>query len=138
MGAYVETTLSPGETVRYEARVSVWSLWPWIFLGLATIAFGVGIIFFLVAFLRWWTTELAVTDKKVVAKFGFISRTTVEILLPRVESIHVQQGVMGRVLGYGTLVLSGSGTAQAPIPGISDPLMFRRVFLEIQEQTAKA
>ena len=92
------------------------------------------ICFFLIAFLKWWSTELAITDKKVVAKYGLISRQTVEILLPRIESIQVQQGFIGRICNFGTLVMSGTGTAQAPIVGISNPLMFRRVLLSVQEE----
>jgi uncharacterized membrane protein YdbT with pleckstrin-like domain len=134
MGSFVETTLAPGETVKYQARVSVWSLWFLILLGVATIWFMFGFVFFLIAFLKWWSTELAITDKKVVAKYGLISRQTVEILLPRIESIQVQQGFIGRICNFGTLVMSGTGTAQAPIVGISDPLMFRRVLLSIQEE----
>ena len=135
MGSFVETTLAPGETVKYQARVSVWSLWFLILLGVATMWFVVGFVFFLIAFLRWWSTELAITDKKVVAKYGLISRQTVEILLPRVESIQVQQGFIGRICNFGTLVMSGTGTAQAPIVGISNPLMFRRVLLSVQEES---
>ena len=134
MGSFVETTLAPGETVKYQARVSVWSLWFLILLGVATMWFVFGFVFFLIAFLRWWSTELAITDKKVVAKYGLISRQTVEILLPRVESIQVQQGFIGRICNFGTLVMSGTGTAQAPIVGISNPLMFRRVLLSVQEE----
>ncbi|OYY15590.1 MAG: hypothetical protein B7Y62_06520 [Sphingomonadales bacterium 35-56-22] len=134
-GSFVETTLAPGETVKYQARVSVWSLWFLILLGVATMWFVVGFVFFLIAFLRWWSTELAITDKKVVAKYGLISRQTVEILLPRVESIQVQQGFIGRICNFGTLVMSGTGTAQAPIVGISNPLMFRRVLLSVQEES---
>ena len=135
MGSFVETTLAPGETVKYQARVSVWSLWFLILLGVATMWFVVGFVFFLIAFLRWWSTELAITDKKVVAKYGLISRQTVEILLPRVESIQVQQGFIGRICNFRTLVMSGTGTAQAPIVGISNPLMFRRVLLSVQEES---
>ena len=134
MGSFVETTLAPGEAVKYEARVSVWSLWGWIVLGLATISFVFGLVFFFIAFLKWWSTELAITDRKVVAKYGLISRQTVEILLPRIESIHVQQSFIGRIFNFGTVVLSGTGSAQAPIVGISNPLMFRRVLLSVQDE----
>jgi hypothetical protein len=50
-----------------------------------------------------------------------------------VESIQVDQSVMGRILDYGTLVISGAGTPQAPIPGISNPIEFRRAFIEAQD-----
>ena len=134
MGSFIETTLNDGEIVRYEAKVSVWSLLGWIILGLLTITIGVGLVFLIVAFLKWWSTELAVTDRKVVAKYGFISRNTVELLLPKVESVRVHQGLFGRIFNYGTVIVSGTGASHAPIKGISDPLIFRRQFMEIQQQ----
>ena len=82
-----------------------------------------------------------ITNKRVIAKFGFISRRTVEIKLSKVESMQVDQGIFGRMLDYGSLVVSGAGNPQAPIPGISDPIPFRTRFMEIQEaeeQRAKA
>lgn len=137
MGSFVETTLSSGENIKYEARISLWPMWPTIFLGILTSWFGLGLILLAYVFLKRWSTELAITDKKIVAKCGLISRQTVEILLPRVESIHVQQGFTGRLFNFGTVVMSGTGNAAAPIVGVKDPLLFRRVFLEIQESATK-
>ena len=134
MGSFIETTLNDGEVVRYKGRVSLWSLSGWAILGLLTITFGIGLLFWLIAFLRWWTTELAITDRKVIAKYGFISRQTIEILLPKIESVRVHQGIFGRIFNYGTVIISGTGASQAPIKGISDPLIFRRQFMEIQQQ----
>jgi uncharacterized membrane protein YdbT with pleckstrin-like domain len=76
------------------------------------------------------STELAVTSKRVIAKFGFIRRSTVELNHSKVESFHVEQGVLGRLLGYGTLRISGTGGGITPIPNISDPLGFRRRAME--------
>ena len=70
----------------------------------------------------------------VIAKFGFISRRTVEININEVESIQVDQGILGRIFNYGTLVIAGAGDPQAPIPGISEPMAFRRAFIEAQDQ----
>jgi uncharacterized membrane protein YdbT with pleckstrin-like domain len=139
VGSFVEQTLSPGEAVYYEAQISVWSLWGYFVLALLTVWIaGIGLLFLLFAYLNWKTTELAITNKKVIAKFGFISRTTVEILVPRIESVQVHQGIFGRIFNYGTIILSGVGTSQAPIPRISDPLRFRQEFLALQERLAKA
>ena len=79
------------------------------------------------------TTELAFTNKRVIAKFGFISRKTIEIGLTKVESLQVDQGILGRIFNFGTLVISGAGNPQAPIPGISNPMTFRRSFMEFQD-----
>ncbi|MGN6500840.1 MAG: PH domain-containing protein [Tsuneonella sp.] len=134
MGSYIDTTLNDGEIVRYEGKVSVWSLMGRIILGVITLPIFIGPIFWLVAFLRWWTTELGVTNRKVVAKFGFISRDTTELLLPKVESVRVHQGLFGRIFNYGSVIISGTGASQAPIKGISDPMIFRRQFMEVQEE----
>ncbi|WP_199504355.1 PH domain-containing protein [Qipengyuania sp. YIM B01966] len=134
MGSFIDSTLNDGEVVRHEAKVSIWSLAGWIILGLVTLPIFIGPVFWLIAFLRWKTTELAVTNRKVVAKFGFISRDTTELLLPKVESVRVHQGIFGRIFNYGSVIISGTGTSQAPIKGISDPMIFRRQFMETQQQ----
>ncbi len=137
MASYVQGILSNGETIEYEGRISVWSLAPLIVLGVATLfLMGLGLVFLVAAYLKYISTELAVTNKRVVAKFGFISRHTVEINLAKIESIQVQQGILGRIFNYGSLVVSGAGTPQAPIPGISDPLAFRNAFTRTQEAMA--
>lgn len=134
MGSYVESVLSSGETVEHEAKISVWSMLPLIILGVLTVPlYGFGLIFLLVAFIRYKTTELAVTNKKIIAKFGFIRRDTIELLLHKVESIQVKQSLFGRILNYGSIIVSGAGNPQAPVPGISNPVEFRRRFMDIQE-----
>lgn len=134
MASYIEGALIKDEKVIYKGNVSLWSLAPLIVLGLLTIWIGIGLIFWLVAFIRYKTTELAFTNKRVIAKFGFISRQTVELNISKVESIQVNQGILGRIFNFGTLVISGSGNPQAPIPGISEPMAFRRAFMESQDK----
>jgi uncharacterized membrane protein YdbT with pleckstrin-like domain len=129
--------LLTGETIEYEGKVSLWSLAPLIVLGILTITFGIGIVFLILAYLKYISTELAITNKRVIAKFGFISRRTVEINLGKIESIQVQQGILGRIFNYGSLVVSGAGNPQAPVPGISDPMTFRRAFTETQEKMGR-
>jgi uncharacterized membrane protein YdbT with pleckstrin-like domain len=138
MASYVENNLTQGETVVYQAKVSVFSLLPLILLGAVfLLAGGVGILFWAVALIRYLTTELAITNKRVIAKFGFISRKTIELNISKVESTQVHQGVLGRIFNYGSLIVSGAGNPQAPIPGISDPIGFRRKFNEAQERVAQ-
>ncbi|WP_312840409.1 PH domain-containing protein [Delftia tsuruhatensis] len=135
MSSYVESTLIDNEKVIYEAKISIWSLMPSILLGLFLLMFyGLGLIVWLFAFIRYKTTELAFTNKRVIAKFGFISRRTVELNLAKVESLQVSQGILGRMFDFGTLVISGAGNPQAPIPGISRPMTFRRSFMEYQDR----
>ena len=129
MASYIEGALIMDVKVIYTGNISLWSLAPLIVLGLATIwIVGLGLIFWIMAFIRYKTTELAFTNKRVIAKFGFISRQTIELNISKVESIQVNQGILGRIFNFGTLVISGAGNPQAPIPGISDPMSFRRAF----------
>jgi uncharacterized membrane protein YdbT with pleckstrin-like domain len=82
------------------------------------------------------TTELAVTDRRVIAKFGLVRRSTVELLHHKIEGLNVDQGVFGRILGFGTVTINGAGSGRAPIPHIAQPLDFRRSALEVIEATA--
>jgi uncharacterized membrane protein YdbT with pleckstrin-like domain len=138
MSTYVESTLIADEKIIYEAKKSVWSLLPLLVIGLVFLAaWGLGLLFWIAAFIKYKTTELAFTNKRVIAKFGFISRQTIELNLAKVESLQVNQGVLGRIFNYGTLVISGAGNPQAPIPGISNPMTFRRSFMEFQDRVGK-
>ena len=89
-----------------------------------------GLVFLAAAWIRVHSTEIAITNRRVIAKFGFIRRHTIEINLEKVESLRVEQGLMGRFLNYGTIFIGGTGSALAPIPDIADPLVFRRKFME--------
>ena len=77
------------------------------------------------------TTELAITNRRIIAKFGFLRRDTIEINLSKIESIRVEQSIFGRMLNYGSLVIIGTGGSREPIPEIVDPLEFRRRYDEI-------
>lgn len=81
--------------------------------------------FFLVM-IKKWSTEIAVTDRRLVYKRGFISRTTQELPLTRIEEVNLSQGILGRIMGYGQLSVSGTGgDTSIEIPSIDDPLEFR-------------
>ena len=137
MTSYIEDALIQDEKIIHVGHISLWSLAHLIIPGVILLpAFGLGLIFLVIAYIRYKTTELAFTNKRVIAKFGFISRHTVEININKVESIQVNQNVWGRIFNYGTLILSGAGTPQAPIPGISNPIQFRRAFMESQQLIA--
>ena len=74
----------------------------------------------------------------MIAKFGFIRRSTIELLHGKVESFHVDQGILGRVLNFGTVVVNGTGGAKTPIPRIAAPLDFRRQALGVIEESQKS
>lgn len=130
MASYVDTTLIKDEVVLYRGRLSKWSLWLPIVLGFLFLAlFGLGLLFWLWAWVLYRTTELAVTNKRIIAKKGLIQRKTVEIFLDKVESVQVEQSVMGRICNYGSLTISGTGGDKSPIENISDPMLFRTNFM---------
>lgn len=75
--------------------------------------------------------QMAVTNKRVIAKVGVVTRRTVDLLLSRVESVGVEEGVMGRMLGYGTVILRGTGGTPEIFNKIAHPLEFRT---QVQQQ----
>ena len=128
--SYIDDSLVEGEVLVHRARVSWWSQFPLVFLGILTLIAVIGLVFLVWAWIRVRSTELAITNRRIIAKFGFVKRHTVEINLEKVESLRVEQGVWGRILNFGTIFISGSGSSVAPIPNIADPLVFRRKFME--------
>lgn len=142
--SYVDSQLLPNETVLYRARLhrSLYSgayvfaalalgvmafaigqhpLW-WLVLALAVVAAAL----FGWSWLRSTTSEFAVTDKRVVIKVGWIRRRTLETMLAKVEGIGVEQSLIGRMLGFGTIVVTGTGGTKEEFDRIADPLEFRR------------
>lgn len=148
---YVQRVLQPGETVAHQAHLH-WLIFiraigflivALVFLLgeltsrpgepiIATAIVVVGCFFLLLAAesgLRAWirrvTTEFAVTDRRVIYKTGLFSRHTLEMNRSKVESVDVDQPLLGRIFGYGTVVLRGTGSTFEPIYHIADPLTFR-------------
>src|ERR1700744_6584261 len=101
--SYIRDSLGDGETIIAEAHFPwTYSFVAWlalIFLGI----FVIGIVIFISMMLRKWTTEIGVTSHRFVEKKGLISMRTNEIALPNIEGVKVNQGVLGRILGYGTV-----------------------------------
>jgi len=93
--------------------------------GVAAICLLVAIIDGLGAAVQRASTELAVTDQRVIYKRGILSRHTLEMNRSKVESVDVDQSLVGRMFGYGTVLLRGTGGSLEPFRSISDPLTFR-------------
>lgn len=135
--SYIESNLLPGEEIKYPAKLSIWALSPIIIVGILLLpVFGLGLILLGSVALTYFTTELCITNKRVVAKFGFIRRNIVEIPLKKIETVQIHQDIPGRIFNYGTIILAGAGNPQAPIPRIHNPLAFRRALLALQEQAS--
>ncbi len=148
--SYLDDHLLAGERIMYRARLH-WTMFlasivvvllgvalaillqvvepAYSFAGLALA--GIGLLLAIGPAIRYVTSEFAVTDKRVLGKVGFIERESDETLLSKVEAIAVDQGVLGRLLGFGTITITGTGGTQEVFSGISEPLEFRR---QIQSQ----
>ena len=139
--SYVQSVITPGESVVAQAKTH-WFIYVgpafWLLLSLTlmvavpplgVILLILSLILLLRAWLYAYSTELAVTSKRVIAKFGFIRRNTVELRHDKVEGLHVKQGIIGRIFDFGSIVVTGSGGTNAPIPYIANPLKFRSAAL---------
>src|SRR5690348_13688638 len=146
--SYIDSNLLTGESVIYRARLHwIVFLWPIIWLIVAILLFGAGegaaglgviaLILFIAtgigSLVSYVTSEFGVTTKRVLVKVGFIRRNSLEILLNKVESIQVHQGILGRILSFGTVRVCGTGGSREPFHKISSPLQLRRA---AQEQIA--
>ena len=120
MANYVNSHLSPNEQVVHEAKLH------WIiFLNPSNI-----FTLWISPIIRMLTSEFAITNKRIIIKVGLISRRTLEMNLNKIESVNVDQGILGRILGYGTIVVIGTGGTREPFPAISNPIEFRKRFQE--------
>ena len=72
--------------------------------------------------ITYYFTEFSITNKKVLAKSGIFSRKVDELQIKKVEGVDVSQGLIERMLGYGTLVMSGTGTQKVCFYGIDNPI----------------
>ena len=143
---YIERILQPGETVVFSGKIH-WVIYipamilvalalaaitqaksgsigmSWLF---ASIAFWLAAgVTFASAWFKRWTTEIDVTNRRIVYKCGLIKRHTVEMNMDKVESVDVDQSVIGRILNYGDITIRGTGEGIEPLHSIGAPLDFR-------------
>jgi len=136
---YVEESLMPGETVVYRTKLH-WTVYSGAvalgLIALISIVAGVAAVgaFFLalallaavVASVAVSSSEFAVTNKRVLIKVGWLNRRSLEILLSKVEGIGVEQCLSGKIMGYGTIVVTGTGGTHERFKNIAAPLEFRK------------
>jgi len=84
-----------------------------------------GLIWLAWAWFDTWITEIEITDRRVIYKRGFIFRRTSEMNMDKIESVDVDQSILGRILNYGTITIRGTGESQEPFKTVADPLEFR-------------
>ncbi|CCG41905.1 PH domain-containing protein [Magnetospirillum molischianum] len=146
--SFIESNLLPNEEIAYRTKLHWFIFVPssiaiaiglsliatgyaqspsnhiFIFSGLAFIAYGT--LLFIVRWIDLKTSEFGVTNKRVLIKIGFIRRHSLEIILNKIEGIGVNQGIIGRIFGFGTITVSGTGGSKEHFAQIDDPLEFRR------------
>ena len=149
MGRYIDEILQPGEKVLYSTNAHWMFYLPaiaaWIAalvllilsrttitesvillcLSASAIVAIVALYWTVKAWFHRWTTETDVTNLRVVHKTGFIKRRTFEMALDKVESVDVNQSILGRLLNYGDVTILGVGEGKETISTIASPLVFR-------------
>lgn len=121
MSNYVQNNLIAGEQIEYETT------YHWV------IFFSLKAFFtlFIAPLIDLYTDQFAITNKRVVIKTGLISRKTVELNLSKIESVNVDQTVMGRIFGFGSITIIGIGGTREAFVNIRKPLEFRKKFQEL-------
>jgi membrane protein YdbS with pleckstrin-like domain len=147
--SYVANVLQPGEEVIATARIHWWFLWrrtlPLVIIAAiiagfvpsqqgdaqhallagAALALVLGLALAIAPAIERATTELAVTNRRVIHKTGMIRRHSIEMSRSQVESVDVDQGVLGRMLDFGDITVHGTGTTPEPFRCVAAPLRFR-------------
>ena len=161
MSSYVDSVLAEGERVVYRASISHWKFFlaylvgalfllvaltlgaglgaaerPGGSLAMVAVPLVIGLALILSALIRRHTTELVLTDRRIITKRGLVSRNTVEMNLNKIESLHVNQGLMGRIFNYGDVTVVGTGASLEPMRGITSPLELRKKLGTIAEVIA--
>ena len=140
---YVENNLSKNENILYQGKIHWFIFVPPLMMmllaffvladdskqdnerlvALVVMAFCVFVLVH--SFFYKISSEFAITNRRIISKTGFISRKTVEFNHGKIESINVEQSIFGRIFGYGSVVINGTGGAKTPVKNIAKPLKFR-------------
>jgi len=145
--SYVKHVLQPGETIRHTASLH-WilyvrgllfclaalfvfaipgsdGLFRWLVVVAAWLCLAAGLVLIALAWYRSWTTEIAVTDRRIIYKTGFIYRETSEMNMDKVESVDVNQSIPGRIFDYGDVSVVGTGSTWETLRTIARPIELR-------------
>ena len=158
--SYIDKSLGDGETVIARAHfhwLYVTAAWLWLLIPLALLGYAysqapqtqpdsltigagvlfvIGLVLFLRMMMRKWSTEIGVTSHRFVERYGLVGMRTNEIALPNIEGVRVNQSILGRIFGYGTVKIEGTGVDSVTTPTIADPVGFVRAIQTAREHTA--
>ena len=123
---YVKETIGNKEkivyTVEFHWVYNLIALFNLLFLGV----FIIGIVIFFKMMINKWTTERVLTNLRYIQKTGWISRDTEEISIYKIEEVELKQSIIGRILGYGSINISGTGSGKIVLESIDNPLVFQK------------
>ncbi|MGP1609195.1 MAG: PH domain-containing protein [Burkholderiales bacterium] len=135
--SYIAESLSAGEEVsalfklHWVARIP---LAIWLLLGIPT--FGITLVIALYEYLRVRHIEQGVTNKRVIFKTGIISRKSEEMKLASIETVEIDQGIFGRMLGYGSIKVTGRGSSDVLFRLVDDPMAVKRQIESVSNPVA--
>ena len=140
--SYIKKNLNDNELLNYHSRISVkpiiiyyistaiilYVIFSSVMFAYGIVASIVGILFYTpFAVINYFGSEFGITANRVISKKGIISRNVSEMNLDSIESINVDQGIVGRILNYGTVKISGRGITAVNFEGIDDPVKIRKL-----------
>ena len=144
--SYVQRVLQPGEQVRHISSIHWIVYWPGVAVALlAVVAYWfsetrlltgfwryttyalalVAVVLLIQQWFQWWVTEIAVTNRRVIYKKGLIRRQTNEMNMDKVESVQINQSILGRMLDYGDVTILGTGEGFEMLRTIASPIELR-------------
>ncbi len=150
--SYIDSNLLEGERIVFRTRLHwilflgpvfltiivlfpiAWSLASGTGRSYAWIPFGLGLLIILAAFIKRQSSDFAVTNKRIMMKVGVFRMRSIELLLSKVETIAVDQSLLGRIFGYGSIVVTGSGGSREVFSHIQAPLEFRRAMQSVADK----
>lgn len=121
MGTYIDNNLIKDEVVVYETKYH-WKIF-FTLKGFFTL--------FIAPALSRWSDEFVITNKRIICKTGLFSHKTLEMNLNKIESVNVDQSIFGRMFGYGTITIIGTGGTRESFPNIGNAVEFRKKFQEV-------
>jgi uncharacterized membrane protein YdbT with pleckstrin-like domain len=143
--SYTKESLLKDEKIVYYTRphyIIFYTIFLWLMLAifmtkvanstfLALIMVLMGLACFIGDLISYYFSEYVITNRRIIMKVGFIRRQSLEVFLERIEGIYVEQGIIGRILNFGTVIIAGIGGTKNPFFYIPDPIKFRS---DVQQQ----
>ena len=144
--SYVQRVLQPGEQVRHISPIHWIVYWPGVAVALLAVAAYclsetrlltglwrytayalalVAVVLLIQQWLQWWVTEIAVTNRRIIYKKGLIRRQTNEMNMDKVESVQIDQSILGRMLDFGDVTILGTGEGFETLRSIASPIELR-------------